>query len=74
MAKYKNIVTPEANSSIREAVIFSKQILKDHNVKYGNMRFNGMMIPISIYSCYSDVENLVAVITKLERLVEKEAA
>ena len=54
----KNIVTPPAGMNISESLNFSKKILKEHNCKSGNIRYNGILIPFTIYSCYSDAETI----------------
>ena len=56
MAKFKNVVTPTNGLNLTEAIIFGKQILKDNDVKSGNLKFNGLHLPFTIYSCYSDME------------------
>jgi len=54
----KNIVTPTTGMNISESLAFSKQILKDNNCISGNIRYNGILIPFTIYSCYSDAETI----------------
>jgi len=69
MAKYKNIVNPAVNMNLTEAVKFGKQILKDNNVTKGNLRYNGLLIPFSIYSCYTDMEDKLNLMMKLSAAI-----